>query len=135
MLLSFQAAGQSLPQPENLVSSTSIDQGHKELKALRNAIHLVLQKHRNSNAQQQDISTQFPTEDARAVAICLTVTLGVFGAHRIYLGTTDYVPIFYTLTIGGGLGILPLVDLFHLCLKKDISSYYQNEKLIMWGGN
>lgn len=74
------------------------------------------------------------TEDPRAVAIGLTILLGPFGAHRIYLGTHELVPVFYTLTLGGGLGVVPVIDLLHLIFKRDISPYVNNPKVLMWGG-
>ena len=107
--------------------------GHKELRVVRDVVRVLFKK--KTLSATQDLSELTPAEDTRAVAICLTLTLGVFGAHRIYLGTEDYIPVFYTLTLGGGLGILPIIDLLHLCFVKDISPYYQNEQLIMWGGN
>lgn len=73
-------------------------------------------------------------ENPRLVAILLTLTLGPFGAHRIYLGTNVKVPVFYTLTLGGGLGILPVIDLLHLIFTKDISVYYDNPRIFMWSG-
>lgn len=73
-------------------------------------------------------------ENPRLVAILLTVALGPFGAHRIYLGTDVKVPVFYTLTLGGGLGILPVIDLLHLVFTKDISVYYDNPRIFMWSG-
>jgi len=74
-------------------------------------------------------------ENPRLVAILLTLTLGPFGAHRIYLGTDVKVPVFYTLTLGGGLGILPVIDLLHIVFTKDISVYYDNPRIFMWSGN
>lgn len=133
--LPIAAVSQRNIEPDFLVQTSSPDKGHKELKAIRNAFKIVIQHRSNSPALQAASIQDLPAEDARAVAISLTIALGVFGAHRIYLGTTDYVPIFYTLTIGGGLGILPAIDLIHLCLKKDIQSYYNNDRLVMWGGN
>ena len=122
---------------QNAAPSAQMEQGHKEIKAIQHTVRLLLQKSRGTEGPTMaaEAFENIPTEDVRAVAICLTLTLGVFGAHRIYLGTKDYVPVFYTLTLGGGLGILPVIDLIHLCVKKDISSYYQNDRLIMWGGN
>lgn len=107
--------------------------GHKEVRVIRDVVRVLF--HKRDHGATQDLTVVEPVEDTRAVAICLTLTLGVFGAHRIYLGTEDYIPVFYTLTLGGGLGILPVIDLFHLCFAKDISPYYQNAQLIMWGGN
>ncbi|MFZ6053166.1 NINE protein [Halocola ammonii] len=74
-------------------------------------------------------------ENPRLVSILLTLALGPFGAHRIYLGTDVKVPVFYTLTLGGGLGILPVIDLLHLVFTKDISVYYNNPRIFMWSGN
>lgn len=73
-------------------------------------------------------------ENTRLVAALLTLTLGPFGAHRLYLGTEAMVPVFYTLTLGGGLGILPVIDLFHILLVKDLSGFYNNPGVFMWGG-
>ncbi|WP_306641649.1 TM2 domain-containing protein [Sanyastnella coralliicola] len=72
-------------------------------------------------------------ENPRLIAIALTILLGPFGAHRIYLGTSDKVPVIYALTIGGGLGVIPLIDLFHLIFAKDIGRFINNPKVIMWG--
>lgn len=72
-------------------------------------------------------------ENTRLVAALLTLTLGPFGAHRLYLGTDAIVPVFYTVTLGGGLGVLPVIDLFHILLTKDLSKYYNNSKVFMWG--
>lgn len=38
------------------------------------------------------------------------VALWPFGVHRLYLGTEAKIPVIYTLTLGGGIGILPLID-------------------------
>lgn len=70
-------------------------------------------------------------ENPRLVAIVLDATLGLFGVHRMYLGTAVAVPVFYTLTAGGG-GILWLVDLGLLIAVKDIESFYDNPYLFMW---
>lgn len=71
-------------------------------------------------------------EHPRLVAIALTVLLGPFGAHRIYLGTREIVPVFYTLTLGGGVGIVPFIDLLHLIFTKDLSKFVNNPKVLMW---
>jgi len=133
--LPFAAVSQRDIESDFIAQASVPDKGHKELKAIRNAFRIVFQHRSNAPALQSATIQDLPTEDARAVAITLTIALGVFGAHRIYLGTTDYVPLFYTLTIGGGLGILPAIDLIHLCLIKDIQPYYNNDRLVMWGGN
>ncbi|MGB1031620.1 MAG: NINE protein, partial [Flavobacteriales bacterium] len=71
-------------------------------------------------------------ENPRVVAAITTVLLGPFGAHRIYLGTSAKVPVFYTVTLGGGLGVLPIIDLLCILTVKEISRYYNNENIFMW---
>jgi len=70
-------------------------------------------------------------ENPRLVAIALDLTLGLFGMHRLYLGTVVKVPVAYTLTFGGG-GVLWLVDLVLLISSPDIESYKNNPHLFMW---
>ncbi|HYG51644.1 MAG TPA: TM2 domain-containing protein [Flavobacteriales bacterium] len=68
----------------------------------------------------------------RIVAAFLCITLGPFGMHRLYLGTKPRVAAAYTLTLGGGLGLIPLIDLFHIVFSKDISRFKDNDQFIMW---
>lgn len=70
--------------------------------------------------------------EKKLVAMGLTLFLGHFGAHRIYLGTSTVIPIAYTLTLGGGFGFIPLADFIALAVTKDISRYEDNEKFFMW---
>src|SRR5690606_8600054 len=51
-------------------------------------------------------------EPRRLVAAALALTLGPFGAHRLYLGTDAKVPVLYGITFGG-FGVLVLIDLAH----------------------
>lgn len=68
----------------------------------------------------------------KATTIVLILLTGPLGGHRIYLGTTPVVPVVYTLTLGGGVGILPFIDLVVVCFSKDISRFENNEKIFMW---
>jgi TM2 domain-containing membrane protein YozV len=67
----------------------------------------------------------------RAVAIGLDVSLGLFGVHRMYLGTDLKVPVIYTATIGGG-GVLWLIDLGLLVAVKDLTHFKNNPNVFMW---
>jgi hypothetical protein len=67
----------------------------------------------------------------RAKAIIFTILTGPLGGHRVYLRTRPGAPIVYALTLGG-FGILPIIDLAHLIFKKDISSFEENPKIMMW---
>ena len=65
-------------------------------------------------------------------AIVLAVFLGHFGVHRIYLGSTPNVPVVYSLTLGGGFGLLPLLDIVAILTSKDLEQYANNNKVFMW---
>jgi hypothetical protein len=71
------------------------------------------------------------SENPRLVAIALDISLGLFGMHRLYLGTDVKVPIGYTLTFGGG-GVLWLADLIMLIATRDITPYMNNPHFFMW---
>lgn len=68
----------------------------------------------------------------KATVIVLTLLTGPLGGHRLYLGTKPIVPVVYTLTLGGGAGILPFIDLVVVCFSKDISRFENNDKIFMW---
>lgn len=65
-------------------------------------------------------------------AVLLALFLGHFGVHRIYLGTSANVPVVYSLTLGGGFGLLPLMDIIAIITSKDLSEFYGNDQVIMW---
>lgn len=72
-------------------------------------------------------------ENSRLVSAALCLALGPFGMHRLYLGTDVAVPVFYTLTLGGGLGILPAIDFFFILFTGDLAPFHNNPKMLMWG--
>jgi TM2 domain-containing membrane protein YozV len=65
-------------------------------------------------------------------AALLAFPLGVFGFHRMYLGTSAGVPFLYIVTFGGGFGILPFVDFVLILLCKDVNTYAHNRRIFMW---
>ena len=71
----------------------------------------------------------------KITSIVIIVLTGPLGGHRLYLGTAAIVPIFYALTLGGGFGILPLIDLIYIVSTKDIEKLKDNDKIFMWIGN
>lgn len=75
---------------------------------------------------------EISSENPRAVGLLLTIAAGPFGGHRLYYGTSAKVPIFYALTLGGGLGVLPLIDLLVVAFSKDLTPYFDNDKVFMW---
>ncbi len=66
-------------------------------------------------------------------AVLMAILTGPLGGHRLYLGTKSYVPIVYTLTLGGGMGLLPLIDVCVILFTDDLSKYQNCEQIIMWG--
>lgn len=73
-------------------------------------------------------------ENKKITAAVLTLTLGMLGVHRIYLGTAPYIPAVYLFTFGGGFFILPIIDLVMILSTKDIGKFENNNKLLMWTG-
>ena len=71
-------------------------------------------------------------ENKRIVAALLTLSLGMLGVHRIYLGSKPWVPLVYLLTFGGGFFILPLIDLIAILTTPDIDKYINNPRVFMW---
>ena len=65
------------------------------------------------------------------LAAGLDVSLGIFGVHRLYLGTEAQVPLMYTLTLGGG-GMLVLADLGLILFSKNIENYANSSHIFMW---
>lgn len=59
---------------------------------------------------------------------------GILGLHRVYLGTKPYVPFFYIGTLGGCLGILPLIDFICIIASgKDKLEQFENcPGVFMW---
>ncbi len=57
---------------------------------------------------------------------------GIVGLHRIYLGTSPHVPLVYIGTLGGGFGLIPLIDFFAILFVKDLDSFIDNNKVFMW---
>lgn len=72
-----------------------------------------------------------PRESKRFVAAVLCLTLGPFGMHRLYLGSTPQVAAAYSVTLGA-IGIVPVVDFLLISFSKDISRFKNNGKVIMW---
>jgi len=72
------------------------------------------------------------TTNHKLTASALALTLGVFGVHRLYLETEYTVPIAYTLTLGGGFGILPLSDIVAIWINPELEPYLKNPNFVMW---
>jgi TM2 domain-containing membrane protein YozV len=72
-----------------------------------------------------------------AVATILSMPwlgVGLFGIHRLYLGTETGTFLAYLFTLGG-CGVISLVDFVVLVvglINEDVSAYIDNPKFIMW---
>lgn len=69
---------------------------------------------------------------SKLLAIAADLLAGPLGGHRIYLGTEPWVPVVYAVTLGGGIGLLPAIDLFVIIFTKDLNKYTDNPQIIMW---
>lgn len=85
-----------------------------------------------NNPDSSKIENQKVRPKRRIVAAFLCLTLGPFGMHRLYLGTKPRVAAAYTLTLGGGLGIVPAIDFLHIVFSPNISRFKNNDDFIMW---
>ena len=81
---------------------------------------------------ENDATQVKPPKFKKLKAVLLALFLGHFGVHRIYLGTAANVPVVYSLTLGGGLGLLPLLDMVAILSTQDIDQYVNNDKVFMW---
>ena len=68
----------------------------------------------------------------KLIAAVLAFPLGVFGLHRIYLGSAKATPLIYIATFGGLFGVLPFIDFVLIVLCKDINIYADNPHTFMW---
>lgn len=89
----------------------------------------------DSNVKEIQKSDSAITPIKKLIPVLLSFpVLGVVGLHRIYLGTKPYVPIVYIATLGGCLGIIPLIDFAVLTFskKEKLQQYLNNPKVFMW---
>jgi len=82
-----------------------------------------------------DSSSSIKPRAKKLKAVLLAVFLGHFGVHRIYLGTTPNVPIVYSLTLGGGFGLLPLLDIVAILSSKNLDEFSNNNQVFMWSNS
>jgi hypothetical protein len=86
--------------------------------------------HYNLILKSQDSIKQ--KKRSKLIAIAADLLTGPLGGHRIYMGTKPYVPVVYALTLGGGMGFLPVTDLFVIIFTRNFGKYCDNPQIIMW---
>lgn len=64
--------------------------------------------------------------------IMVILLTGPLGGHRLYLGTKPVVPVVYAVTLGGGIFVLPVLDIIAVLVTKDLNRYIDNGRIIMW---
>lgn len=67
-----------------------------------------------------------------AAILAFPFPFGIVGLHRIYLGSSPFVPIVYIGSLGGVFGILPLIDFIAILTQPNIEEYLDNDKVFMW---
>lgn len=82
--------------------------------------------------RQTEISTQRLSLKKKLTASVLIILTGPLGGHRLFLGTHPVVPVFYAVTLGGGFGVLPLIDLITLWFGKNKEHLLNNKRIFMW---
>jgi TM2 domain-containing membrane protein YozV len=88
----------------------------------------------DTNSQFSILHSQLSEKDP-IIAWLIAFPGGMLGLHRIYLGTDTKTVILYIATLGGVLGLVPMIDWIHLLKgiqNGDISKYIGNKKFIMW---
>ena len=78
------------------------------------------------------IKPQVSVFKKRMTAALLTLTMGPLGAHRIYLGCSPHVPVAYVATVGGGVGVIPVIDFFAILFTRDLAKLEHNNNVFMW---
>lgn len=94
--------------------------------------HQTLISYIDSTEVEQDQTRVDQPKLKKLKAVLLAIFLGHFGVHRIYLGTSPNVPVVYSLTLGGGLGLLPLIDAIAILVSKDLEEFSGNNRVFMW---
>lgn len=76
-------------------------------------------------------TTIAPKDSEQIVAIVLCFFLGGWAVHRVYLGSTPLMILWYLLTCGGIFGIVPLIDFFMLIIS-GTDSFVDSDKFFSW---
>jgi TM2 domain-containing membrane protein YozV len=94
---------------------------------------LILQNYPHLNSCRSCfVLTNKKNKKLIAALLSFPFPFGIVGLHRIYLGTSPHVPIVYIGTLGGGFGLIPLIDFFVILFTKDIEQFISNKKVFMW---
>lgn len=135
---------QEIVYREHIHSNTNLNQQYSNGKntivyiqsdLLTAATHLAKDTFKTITDSTTKIASQtnpIQRRKQKTIAVILAITLGVFGAHRLYLGTATRIPIMYTLTLGGGFGLLVVSDIIAILTTKNMDDYTYNSRMFMW---
>lgn len=87
-----------------------------------------------NNMGVTNVSASSPNPVVATILAMPWLGVGIFGIHRLYLGTETGTFLAYLFTLGG-CGIISLVDFIVLAvglIDEDVSRYIDNPKFIMW---
>ena len=105
-----------------------LDNGQEITIADLNAMNLF------NNMGISKVSASSPNPVVATILAMPWLGVGLFGIHRLYLGTETGTFLAYLFTLGG-CGIISLVDFIVLAvglIEEDVSRYIDNPKFIMW---
>jgi hypothetical protein len=123
MLYITEFACASLHENDELLQTCSIQYSNSEVDTVRfGHYNIILKGHDEVKRKHR----------SKLIAVAADLLTGPLGGHRIYLGTEPYVPVIYALTLGGGMGFLPVADLFVIIFTRDFEKYCDNSQVIMW---
>jgi len=126
-------ANQRLSQEANLLTVIDGGKSYQKKKHRHKTSIRVNKKTFSFLGIKNTLNIRKAKKRTKSGAILMAVLTGPIGGHRLYLGCDPYIPIFYALTLGGGLGVLPAIDIVIIALSKDLSPYEDNHNIIMWG--
>jgi TM2 domain-containing membrane protein YozV len=131
LLLFFQYSNSKATASEEKIVSIIVEHN----TALKNEVApQEFNVHQTNKIKLITLLQKATVENKKVTAAILTLTLGMLGVHRIYLGTAPYIPAVYLFTFGGGFFVLPIIDLVMILSTNDISKFENNNKLLMWTG-
>ena len=108
--------------------------GHDSLPDIQYVLLIPVTCNSDIPFEAQEPSSGSTHKRAIAAVLAFPLPFGILGLHRVYLGTKPYIPVAYMGTIGGCLGILPLVDFFAILTAKEetFQRFRDNPKVFMW---
>ncbi len=84
------------------------------------------------SAQAGSMDVLAPRDDKQILAIVLCFFIGGLAIHRLYLGSTPLMVLYYFITVFGIFGIVPLIDFIILLIFNGTGSFENSNKFFSW---